>query len=89
MANKINKTTRIRITLDKVIYCSSMIATHIKDMKITTRLEQNIFVPLKGQKDLLRSGTRVAGTKVSRPFCQFSTYDVGHFTFIRDGRLVI
>lgn len=53
--NKINKTTRIRITLDKVIYCSSMIATHIKDMKITTRLEQNIFVPLKGQKDILRS----------------------------------
>ena len=55
MATKINKTTRIRITLDKVIYCSSMIATHIKDMKITARLEHNIFVPLKGQADLLRS----------------------------------
>lgn len=54
-------TCRIRVELNRVVYVSSQVATDMLHKKLTMRMEQNVFAPLKGKKyDLLTALTEDA-----------------------------
>lgn len=59
------RTTRIRLELDKLIYCSSQIATECRVHMI--RLNQ-IFHPLKGHKDELERELRALARQRPQEF---------------------
>lgn len=47
MTQKIQTPNRVRYTLDKTVYCSSMIAREVRPL--TMRIQNNILVPLRGR----------------------------------------
>lgn len=71
---KVQCTCRIRLMYPRgaVVYCSSQLATQLKNEGLTTRMEMNVFVPLKDMGNLLQQRLRELAQKSPDQFAKSS-----------------